>query len=213
MANLIADYIVSKIQFSTKVEMIMFASISVAIVLLLLILWFIVESTKEEIILESPTYPEEDLSAFQKVLNERKEKESIAGSTSKYDWTQNEQEVDIYIPIQEYSKGCVGKLDIRIDIKTSFITVVIAGETILNDTFFAAVVPDECNWQIEDIENSNRRIWINIFKRIPTTRQNHWQYILNGDKDMKKTKPSILPIYDRNIEDTKEVDRNLSKME
>ena len=192
MANLIADYIVSKIQFATKVEVIMFASISIAVVLLSLILWYIVESTSEEIIIESPSYPEEDFSAFQKVLDERRERESIAGTTPKYDWTQSEQEIDIYIPIQEYSKGRITKPDIQIDIKTSFIIVTIAGETILNDTFFAAVVPDECNWQIEDLENSNRRLWINIFKRIPTTRQNHWKFILAGDQNIKNAEDDSL---------------------
>ena len=207
MANLIADFIVSKIQFATKVEMIMFASISIAVALLSLILWYIVESTSEEIIIESPSYPEEDFSAFQKVLDERRERESIAGSTPKYDWTQSEQEIDIYIPIQEYSKGRITKPDIKIDIKTSFITVTIAGETILNDTFFAAVVPDECNWQIEDVQNSNRRIWINIFKRSPTTPQNHWKYILVGDQ----IKGDNLSTYDGNTSDIR-VSNELKRM-
>ena len=193
----LADYIAEKIQTITSVDIIMGASITVAVILLTLTLWYIVESTKEEIIVESPSYEEEDFSKFQKLLDERKEKESKSGATSRYSWKQSDQEIDLYIPIQEYKSGSISKSDIIVDIRASFIAVTIAGETLLNDIFFAAVVPDECNWQIDNAGDSGRRLWINIYKRVPTTKQNHWKYILIADQNAKAAEADDLPLYDR----------------
>lgn len=192
----VADYIADKIQTATSVDIIMGTSITVAVILLSLTLWYIVESTKEEIIVESPSYEEEDFSKFQKLLDERKEKESKSGETSRYTWQQCDQDIDLYIPIQEYKSGSISKSDIEVDIRASFIAVTIAGETVLNDIFFAAVVPDECNWQIESPGDSDRRLWINIFKRVATTKQNHWKYILIADQNAKATQADDLPLYD-----------------
>jgi CS domain len=195
--QLVADYIADKIQTATSVDIIMATSITVAVILLTLTLWYIVESTKEEIIVESPSYVEEDFSKFQKLLDERKEKESKSGATSRYSWKQCDQEIDLYIPIQEYKSGSITKSDINVDIRASFIAVTIAGETVLNDIFFAAVVPDECNWQIESTGDSDRRLWINIYKRVATTKQNHWKFILIADQNAKSTEADDFPIYDR----------------
>lgn len=208
MVQSIVDFIVSKIQFSTKVEMIMFASISLAALMLSLLLWFIIDSTREEIIIQAPTYPEEDISSFQKILDERKEKGSTAGSTSKYSWTQNEQEVDIFIPIQEYTLGQVISSDISVDIKGSFIDVKIAGETIISDSFYADVIPSECNWQIEDAADQTRRLWINLYKKKSTTKSNHWRHILLTDENAKQ-----MSVFDRTEGDSRAVDRLLEKME
>ena len=193
----IADYIAEKIQTATSVDVIMGTSITVAGILLSLTLWYIVESTKEEIIVESPSYQEDDYSQFQKLLDERKENESKSGATSRYSWKQSDEEIDIYIPIQEYKSGSVTKSDIKVDIRASFIAVTIAGETLLNDIFYAAVVPDECNWQIESTGDSGRRLWINIYKRIPTTKQNHWKHILIADQNVKAAQADDFPLYDR----------------
>jgi CS domain len=194
----VADYIADKMQTATTVDIIMATSITAAVILLTLILWYIVESTKEEIIVESPSYEEEDFSKFQKLLDERKERESKSGTTSRYSWKQCDQEIDLFIPIQEYKSGSITKSDIKVDIRASFIAVTIAGETVLNDIFFAAVVPDECNWQIESRGDSDRRLWINIFKRVATTKQNHWKYILIADQNAMASQADDLPLYELN---------------
>jgi hypothetical protein len=194
--NVVADYIVDRIQSATSVDMIMGVSISVAIVLLSFTLWYIIESTKEEIIIESPSY---------------KEKASISGSTPRYTWKQSDQDVDIFIPIEEYSKSSVVKSDIKIDIKASFITVSIAGETILNDDFFAAVIPDECNWQIEELEDKKRQLCINVYKRAPTSKGNHWKFILLADEKLNQSAADGVPIYDRSYEDSSNIDKKLAK--
>lgn len=209
--NVVADYIVDRIQSATRVDMIMGVSISIAIVLLSCTLWYIIESTKEEIIIESPSYEENDFSQFQKLLDERKEKASISGSTPRYTWKQSDQDVDIFIPIEEYSKSSAVKSDIKIDIKASFITVSIAGETILNDDFFAAVIPDECNWQIEDLEDKKRQLCINVYKRVPTSKGNHWKFILLADEKLNQSAADGVPIYDRSYEDSSNIDKKLAK--
>jgi hypothetical protein len=79
-----------------------------------------------------------------------------------------------------------------------------AGEKLLDDNFYEAVVPDECNWQIEDLENGTRRLWINIFKRVPTSKQNHWKHILSGDENSEKFK-SADSICDHNNKDSKKM--------
>lgn len=190
--------------------MIMGVSITIAIVLLSFTLWYIIESTKEEIIIESPSYEENDYSQFQKLLDERKEKGSISGSTPRYTWKQSDQEIDIFVPIEEYSQSSVSKSDIKLDIKASFITLSIAGETILNDDFYAAVIPDECNWQIENLENKKRQLCINIYKRVPTSKGSHWKFILLADENLNKSAADGVPIYDRSFEDSSRVDSRLA---
>eukprot|EP00596_Hydrurales_sp_CCMP1899_P010820 CAMPEP_0119034650 /NCGR_PEP_ID=MMETSP1177-20130426/1655_1 /TAXON_ID=2985 /ORGANISM="Ochromonas sp, Strain CCMP1899" /LENGTH=139 /DNA_ID=CAMNT_0006992237 /DNA_START=119 /DNA_END=535 /DNA_ORIENTATION=+ len=139
----------------------MAGSILVAVILLSLTFWHIIDSSKEEIIVEkeTPTYDKEDFSEFQKLLDERKEKENTKGHTDRYNWTQSESEVDIYIPIEEFTHGLISGSDIKIDIKSTYVTAYIGKEKILDDSFYEAVIPSECNWQIEDTDTGTRVLW------------------------------------------------------
>lgn len=210
--NNIAELVTQKIRTSTRVDVIMGVSISLAVILLSSILWYIIQSTSEEIIVEPLSYQEDDYSQFQKLLEERKERESISGTTPRYSWKQSEQEIDLFLNIEEYKSGSVLTSDIIVDIKANFIVVSIAGETVLNDTFFAAVIPSECNWQIEETVEGARRLWISLFKRISTNKQSYWKCILLEDENKKELDNSVTT-YDRNDEDDQLVHRKLSKMD
>jgi CS domain len=211
--NTIADSVIEKIRTSTRVDVIMGVAISLAVILLSLILWYIIQSTSEEIIVEPLSYQEDDYSQFQKLLEERKERESISGSTPRYSWKQSEQEIDIFLTIDEYSSGSVLTSDIIVDIKATSIVVSIAGETALNDTFFAPVIPSECNWQIEETVEDPRRLCISLFKRVSTKKQNYWKCILLADENKKELSGDSVPTYDRNEEDDQLVHRKFSKMD
>jgi hypothetical protein len=68
--------------------------------------------------------------------------------------------VDIYIPIEEFTHGLISGSDIKIDIKSNYITAYIGIEKILDDSFFETVIPSECNWQVYIYNYVNIRMYL-----------------------------------------------------
>ena len=73
----------------------------------------------------------------------------IHGSTENYDWQQSKTEMEVFIP--NIAKETRGK-DVNISITSHSLHASIAGKEIINGSLYAEVIPDECNWQIEEDE-------------------------------------------------------------
>jgi hypothetical protein len=85
-----------------------------------------------------------DQAAIEKILSPGSTTDTLGGSTDRYDWHQNEKEVEIYIPVAASTTG----KDVKCKIQSEKLFVSVAGEIIIDGKLFAPVQPDECNWQI-----------------------------------------------------------------
>jgi hypothetical protein len=59
----------------------------------------------------------------------------------------------------------------------------VVGEVVVDGYLYADVIPDECNWQL-DGDGSQRKVWVSLYKEVPTTKNQHWKYVVEGDEEV-----------------------------
>ena len=122
-----------------------------------------------------------DLNDFSGLAKEPKQDDDtiVQGSTEFYDWQQTKMEMEVFIP--NLAKETRGK-DVQISIKPTSLTAVVAGKQIINGPLYAEVIPDECNWQIEeDADTGDRKVWISLYKKEATLLKKMWPVVVQGD--------------------------------
>jgi hypothetical protein len=85
----------------------------------------------------------------------------------------------------------VTKADIVVKVTGFFLTVTIQGDTVINDRFVHAVIPDESNWQIDTDPIGGptaRRLWLTVMKR-ESSAKTFWKKILS--KDLLEDDPTV----------------------
>jgi hypothetical protein len=112
---------------------------------------------------------EDDFASFQKMLMG---KNAHTGQTTRYSWMQNEQDLDVFIPISETT----AKKDIHVKTTMSHVKVVIDGAVALDDDFHAPVVPDDCFWQLDETKKQ-KVLWLSFSKKAPAI----WKFIFMAD--------------------------------
>lgn len=143
------------------------------------------DGSKKEISKEELEKSEVDL---QKLIDAQKEKDYSRGSETKYDWTQNEHEIEMHVKIpkdQEFSDeqiAAITKKDVKCIIKSSKIEIRLYDEMLLEGEFYAPVDPDECNWQLMIKNTTSPTIWLSLFKKVPTVRKQFWKCVILGDE-------------------------------
>ena len=143
--------------------------------------------------------------------NELKQQEEMynEGTTDRYEWKQNDREIDLYIPIDD----SVTSKNIKIDFKSNSINITI--DTIkfnLNEETFLDIIPYECAWQIENnYHHFSKCLWITLSKKIPTKQASYWYGAFKADVDYSKinSKPSLYSIDKDDPNSLKEAVRNL----
>ena len=86
---------------------------------------------------------DEEPISFDKLMSQN-DSDILSGATDKYTWTQNDKEVEIYVSVETSVRG----KDVQCIIDSENLVVMVRGEVLLEGSFYAPVVPDECNWQI-----------------------------------------------------------------
>jgi hypothetical protein len=109
----------------------------------------------------------------------------LYGSTDTYDWTQTESEVEMFVKLDKVGNFAnLRAKDIKAAITSTGLAVSVNGETLVKGTFPAKVLADDCTWQLEEPRNSDKRIWITLYKAVPTMRNQHWKSALKGDAEI-----------------------------
>ena len=89
---------------------------------------------------------ENNSKAIEKLLS-KDEPTELGGKTEKYNWSQTDKEVEVYIQVPSNTKG----KDVNYKISSNHLTLKISGNVVIDGDLYAAVIPDECNWQIGKI--------------------------------------------------------------
>lgn len=103
-----------------------------------------------------------------------------SGGNSRMTWTQDDNEIDVYIPIPADIQETITPKGIKVIFKTSSLSVTILDRVIINGPLVSDIVASDSIWQLERV-GSARRIWITLFKKIPTDAKTHWGAILAED--------------------------------
>jgi len=127
---------------------------------------------------------EEDDTEFsaQTMLDPSTDNAILYGKTDKYEWSQNELEVEMFIGLK--ASGDVKSKNVDITIKVKTLKVVVNGATLLEGEFFAKVEADESSWQLDTNDAGEKVIWITLYKATPTVRNQHWKCVLKGDQEI-----------------------------
>lgn len=127
---------------------------------------------------------------FRKLLEQQSRNDFLEGKTDKYEWRQNDREIDMSIDVESTLKS----KDITVVFKTNSLKLNVKGTNVLDGVTFAEIIPDECNWQFGDSEGKDtKKLEINIMKKYPTKSNGHWRCVLKGDEevDTQKLGPQV----------------------
>jgi hypothetical protein len=119
---------------------------------------------------------------FQQMVAEARTADVMEGETANYKWKQDAQELDLFVRISPNTKS----KDIQCDFTSQTMRLTIDGEVRVEGSFYARVMPDDCNWQL-DGSGENRVIWIILHKAKATSSNKHWRCVLQGDVEIGKT--------------------------
>ena len=156
--------------------------VAVGIILLSFLVWSILHPDN------NPDYskvnaeeegPENQSDILNNLLNKQSRDDILSGKTDKYDWKQNDTEVEISLPIG----ATVTKKEIEILVTSTKLIMKISGSIHLEGDFYSDIIPSEINWQF-DGSGDSRRIEITVQKRVPTERNQHWKCVFVGDEEI-----------------------------
>lgn len=110
----------------------------------------------------------------------------LYGKTDHYDWQQNETEVEMFVNLKSFGdRNMLKAKDIEVTLKNTSLKIKVKGVVLVDGDFFAKVLADECNWQLDKNSDGEQIIWLNLYKTVPTVRNQHWKCILKGDEQIK----------------------------
>jgi len=182
-----------------------------------LYLWGLFDKWKKR--RSEPSKEEQELNAvdLQKLIDAQKEKDYSRGSDPKYDWTQNEHEIEMHvkIPVNDAFSveqiAALKKKDVTCTIKSNGIEIKLYGEKLLCGDFYAPVDPEECNWQLMVKNTSAPTLWVTLFKKTPTARKQFWRCVLLGDEKVE-TNQRGAPIFSIGGDDPNEMKSALASL-
>jgi hypothetical protein len=154
---------------------------AVATLLFILIMTIILwpsESSQQAVISEPD---EDDMKNFNEMIEEKRRAEGdvLHGFTEKYEWTQNDTDIEVYYALKG-ADGNIAAKNVKVDIKPNRLTLLLNGEKVLDGEFYAPVIAGDCNWQLEG-SGASKRVWISLYKKEPTTKGKHWRCVFKGD--------------------------------
>lgn len=111
------------------------------------------------------------------------------GNTGVFDWSQNENELEVIIPLGDIM---VLKKAVNVTITSKHITVEVSKQLLIDDDLYDLVVPDECSWQLSDTK-TGRNLEITLFKKTPTVRNQHWKSVTKSGETIASTIDALGP--------------------
>jgi len=119
----------------------------------------------------------------------------LGGRTDKYEWNQNEAEVEISIPVETHVK----KMHVVVSFTPSSLKVQVEGINVIDGALCRHIVPSESTWLFDE-QNGQRVLLVSLFKKHQTTANQHWDCVCQGDKkiNLSKLGPKI-EIFDPTI--------------
>ena len=118
---------------------------------------------------------------YKELAKQQQEDKFLEGSTERYEWKQNEKEIDIYIPVDDNMTS----KSIKVDFKNNRVDVYFSESIKLSEETFEEIIPYECVWQLEN-NNNHKCLWITIVKKLPTNQKGHWKGVFKADIDYTK---------------------------
>ena len=186
-----------------------------AIVIGLFISWLLRRSTKPK----DDDFDGGDSPSLEDLLRRGTDPLELGGETDDYRWTQGEDEVDVYVPIDRLRDGGSGggaddddegagslsakpplsKRDVVCRFAAEKIYLSVLGKVIMDGKPHKPVDPDECTWQIErggQKGDGGDEVWLTLRKQKPTTKSMHWRSVIQGHAgvDPKRFGPTVMTV-------------------
>lgn len=136
-------------------------------------------------------FADSDAQDYSNLLDTSKDSDKLFGQSEKYDWNQDESEVEMFVKLDKLPESnSIKAKDVIIIIKADTIQVIVRGETIIDGEFYAPVDKDECTWQMDTAEQDKTSlvVLITLFKKTPTVRNQHWKSLLKGESTVNVSK-------------------------
>lgn len=133
-----------------------------------------------------------------KSLMEKHEKNKSYGKTDRYEWTQTENEAEVYIPC---NADLTARM-VKVQMKTYSLEVKLNNVVIMKGDFPHSIKPDDSCWVIDSSNDGRKHIWITLFKGSPGI----WRHILNEDAN------TLPPVHAINPDDPESFKKALQKM-
>lgn len=104
-------------------------------------------------------------------------REECGGSCESYAWTQDEREICVLIDCD----ASASPRDVRVEVLSGHLVVVVSGKTILNGALTRRVIADECLWEMDSIGGGRKRVTVTLVKAKKTYAKFHWPSVCEGE--------------------------------
>lgn len=124
-----------------------------------------------------------------------------SGETKDYKWTQNEDDVEIFIE----SISGLTKQDTKCEFHKTRISVMVQNKPVIVGNVFAGIDPDESTWQFDRSKKDITIINITLRKEKPTLVSDQWRCVIKGhvELDPKGMGPQIISLDQNDPESIK----------
>jgi len=85
-----------------------------------------------------------------------------------------------------------------VEFKSSTMKVTLAGKVYMDGQLYDIISPEDCSWQIDkevsgegEEQVTTRKLWISLLKKKPTARNQFWNALLLGDKEVSVGPPMV----------------------
>lgn len=126
----------------------------------------------------------DELEDYKKLLSSSSDQRTVYGFTDKYNWNQNESEVEVSIPLKTVKDSKQLKKSLSVAINSKSLKVSLEGNVLVEGSFPSPVLADENVWHIDNNNPNSPKLVITLFKRDVTTREQYWKCLLKGDAEV-----------------------------
>ena len=117
--------------------------------------------------------------------------DGFGGKTDRYTWTQTDEEVEVYVPVDAETT----KKQVACQFRSGSLRLSVGDQVLIDGNTCKTIDPEECTWQLER-GSDETKVWITLVKKEPTSKNQHWQCVVLGDAEIDPLKfgPRVMTV-------------------
>jgi hypothetical protein len=116
---------------------------------------------------------------------ERVDNRPIVGKTDTYEWTQTNDEIEVYFPLSKYGES-ISSREINVSISPKKLTIILRREVLLKEEFLFSVRVDDSCWMLDNNTIGDPHLYITLVKSSPSSSKAQlWKSLFVGSPEVK----------------------------
>jgi hypothetical protein len=116
---------------------------------------------------------------------EKDDNRPIVGKTDLYEWTQTNDEIEVYFPLSKYGES-ISSREIDVTISSKKLTIILRREVLLKEEFSFPIKVDDSCWMLDNNTIGDPHLYITLVKSSPSlSKSQFWKSLFVGGPEVK----------------------------